>query len=635
MADILSTGVSGLLAFQQALDVTSNNIANAATPGYSVENINLTPQPGQSTAGGFLGSGVAVQGIARAYSELLAQQVRSSQSSYSSYNTLATQAGQIDNMLSSSNTGLTTSLQSFVNALQTLSTSPASTASRQALLSQAQALAQQINSYDAQIQTYGSNLEQQIGADIGQVNSIAGTLARLNTQIASDLAGGQTPNQLLDQRDQLIDKLSQYVSVTTSTQSDGSMNVYVGSGQSLVTGGVSQQLAAIPNQYNPTVSDIGVTSAGGTTDVTAEINGGELGGLIASRSQVLDPAQNALGLVSVGLATIMNQQQAAGVDLTGAPGQPMFAVGAVQTDPSSNNTGGATLTVTRGNLSALTADDYTLSYQGGAWQLKDATSGQSVPMSGAGTAASPFQAAGLSIVVGGAAPASGDSYLIQPTEQAPAGLALLLTSPAQIAAASLAQTASSAANTGSGTISAATITSPASWVPGSYTLTFTSPSAYQVTDGGGAVVAAGAYSAGAPISFAGAQVTVNGAPAAGDTFTIASSTAANSGDNSNVLAMIGALTAKTLAGGTTSLTSAANDLVTQIGVTTQQAQANAGAQQSVNQDAATARSNLSGVNLDAEAAKMLQFQQAYQAMAQVIQASGQMFTSLITAIRNG
>jgi len=635
MADILSTGVSGLLAFQQALDVTSNNIANAATPGYSVENINLTPQPGQSTAGGFLGSGVAVQGISRAYSELLAQQVRSSQSSYSSYNTLATQAGQIDNMLSSSNTGLTASLQSFVNALQTLSTSPSSTAARQALLSQGQALAQQINSYNSQIQTYGSDLEQQIGADIGQVNSVAGSIARLNTQIASDLASGQTPNQLMDQRDQLIDQLSQYVSVTTSTQSDGSMNVYIGNGQSLVTGGVAQQLAAIPNQYNPTVSDVGVTSAGGTTDVTAEISGGELGGLIASRSQVLDPAQNALGLVSVGLATIMNQQQASGMDLTGAQGQPMFAVGGVQTDPSSNNAGGATLTVTRTNLSALTADDYQLSYQGGSWQLKDATSGQSVALSGAGTVASPFQAAGLSIVVGGGAPANGDSYLIQPTEQAPAGLALLLTSPSQIAAASLAQTAASAGNTGSGTISSATITAPASWVPGSYTLTFTSPTAYQVTNGGGTVVASGAYSAGQPISFAGAQVSVNGAPAAGDTFSITSSTAANSGDNSNVLAMIGALTANTLAGGTTSLTSAANNLVTQVGVTTQQAQANASAQQSVNQDASTARSNLSGVNLDAEAAKMLQFQQAYQAMAQVIQASGTMFTSLINAIRYG
>ena len=635
MADILSTGVSGLLAFQQALDVTSNNIANSATPGYSLENINFTPEPGQPTAGGFLGSGVEVQSITRSYSELLAQQVRSSQASYASYNTLATQAAQIDNMLSSSSTGLTTSLQSFVNALQTLSTSPSSTASRQALLSQAQALTQQINAYSSQIQTYGADLEQQIGTDVGQVNSLSSGIASLNRQIAADLAGGKTPNQLMDQRDSLIDQLSQYVSVTTATESDGSMDVYVGSGQALVTGGVSQQLATIPNQYNPTVSDIGVTSAGGTTDVTSEISGGELGGLLTARSQVLNPAQNALGLISVGLASIMNQQQASGMDLTGAQGQPMFAVGAVQTDPSGNNTGSATLTVTRANLSALTADDYELSYQGGAWQLKDVTSGQSVPLAGAGTAASPFQAAGLSIVVGGGAPANGDSYLVQPTEAAPAGLALLLTNPNQIAAASLAQTGASAANTGSGVISPATVTQPASWVPDTYTLSFTGPSQYQITNSGGTVVAAGAYAAGQPISFQGAQVTVSGAPAAGDSFTITSSTAANGGDNSNLIAMIGALSARALAGGTTSLTSVANNLVAQVGVTTQQAQANASAQQSVNQDASTARSNLSGVNLDAEAAKMLQYQQAYQAMAQTIQASGEMFTSLINAIRNG
>lgn len=635
MGDILSTGVSGLLAFQQALDVTSNNIANSSTPGYSVETINMTPQPAQGTAGGYVGSGVEVQGITRAYNELLAQQVRSSQSSYSSSNTLATQAGQIDNLLSSSSTGLTASLQSFINALQTLSTSPSSTASRQALLSQAQALAQQINSYNSQIQTYGGNLEQQIGADVSQVNSIAGGIAKLNNQIAADLAGGQTPNELMDQRDKLIDQLSQYVSVNTSTQADGSMNVYIGSGQALVTGGVPQQLATIQNQFNPTVSDIGVTSSGGTTDVTSEISGGELGGLLSARTQVLDPAQNALGLISVGLATIMNQQQASGMDLTGAQGQAMFAVGAVQTLPSANNTGGATLTVTRTNLSALTADDYQLSYTGGAWQLKDVSSGQSVALSGAGTAASPFQAAGLSIVVGGAAPANGDKYLIQPTEAAPAGLALLLTSPAQIAAASLAQTGANASNTGGGAISAATITTPANWVPDTYTLAFTTATQYQVTNSAGTVIASGAYTAGAPIAFAGAQVTVNGAPAAGDSFKITPSTAANSGDNSNVLNMVTALSANTLAGGTTSLTSAANNLVTQVGVTTQQAQANASAQQAVNQDAVTARSNLSGVNLDAEAAKMLQYQQAYQAMAQVIQASGTMFNSLMTAITNG
>jgi flagellar hook-associated protein 1 len=634
MSDILSTSVSGLLAFQQALDVTSNNIANAATTGYSVENIELTPQPGQGTADGYIGGGVEVAGVVREYSELLAQQVRTSQANYSSTNTLATQAAQIDNLLSASSTGLTSTLQSFVNALQTLSSSPTSTSSRQALLSEAQALVQQLTGYDSQIQQYGSALEQQIGSDVTQINSLASGIATLNSQIATALAGGQTPNQLLDQRDNLIDQLSQYVSVNTATESDGAMDVYIGSGQALVTGSSAQQLTTIPGQYNAAELDVGLVSAGGTADVTSEISGGELGGLLAARNQVLDPTQNALGQISVGLATIMNQQQQSGMDQTGAQGAPMFAVGAVQAAASSYNTGSAALAVTRTNLSALTTDDYVLQYQGGAWQLQDQTTGQSVAMTGAGTAADPFQAAGLAIVVSGT-PADGDSFLIQPTATATQGLSLQLTSPAQIAAASLAQTAASAGNTGSGTISAATIVDPADWVSGNYTITFTSPSAYQVTNSGGTVVTTGAYTAGQPITFEGAQVTVNGAPATGDTFTVTPSTSADTGDNSNLLAMISALGASSLSGGTASLSGAANNLVAQVGTLTQQAQASASAQQAVNQDASTARSNLSGVNLDQEAAQMLQYQQDYQAMAQVVQASGDMFTSLITAITDG
>jgi flagellar hook-associated protein 1 len=634
MGDILSTSVSGLLAFQEALDVTSNNIANSSTPGYSVENVNLTPEVGQATAQGYIGGGVEVDGVSREYSEILAQQVRSSQASYSSFNTLATQASQIDNLLSDSSTGLSATLQSFVNSLQTLSSSPSSSASRQALLSQAQSLVQQLTSYDGQIAQFGNNLEQQIGSDVSQVNSIASNIASLNQQIATAQAGNQTANQLLDQRDNLVDQLSNLVSVNTTVESNGEMDVYIGSGQALVTGATAQQLTALPSQYNSSVLDVGLSTSNGTADITSEISGGELGGLLSARSQVLDPAQNALGQISVGLADVMNQQQQSGMDLTGAQGQPMFAVGAVQTLPSSTNTGSATLAVTRSNLAALTTDDYTLEYQGGAWQLQDQTTGQPVALSGAGTSASPFQAAGLSIVVSGA-PANGDSFLVQPTATATAGLSVLLTNPNQVAAASLAQTGASATNTGSGTISAATITTPADWVPDTYTLSFTSPTQYQLTNSAGTVVTSGTYAAGQPISFEGAQVTVSGAPASGDTFTISPSTSANSGDNSNLLAMISALGAGSLSGGTTSLSGAANNLVAQVGVLTQQATASASAEQSVNQQAVTARSNVSGVNLDQEAAKMLQYQQAYQAMAQVIQASGTMFTSLITAITDG
>lgn len=631
MADLLSTSVSGLLAFQQALDVTSNNIANASTPGYSVETANLAEALGQFTGAGFIGSGVDVQSITRTYNEFLAQQVRGSQASYSSYGTLAAQAGQVDNMLSNQGTGLTATLQSFINSLQSVASAPTSTAARQALLNQAQSLAQQLNSYDSQLTQYGSQLETQLSGDVSQVNTITASIASLNQQIAAASGSGQTPNQLMDQRDQLVTQLSKYVSVQTVTASNGAMDVYVGTGQALVTGGTASKLTTVAGAYDPSQLNIAISSSGTTGVITSEISGGELGGLLSARSQVLAPARNAIGQVSVAVATIVNQQQQSGMDLTGAQGQPMFSVGGAQVLPDSNNTGSASLSVTRGSLSSLTTDDYKLQYSGGAWKLTDTTTGQSVAMTGNGTSASPFQAPGLSIVTSGT-PANGDSFLIQPTAAAAAGFAVTLTSPTQIAAASLVQGTAGSANTGGATVTSASVTNPGAWVSGTYTVTFGAGNSYKVTNGSGTQVASGTYAAGTPITFQGAQLTLSGTPAAGDTFTVGPNNPANTGDNSNLLAMAGALSAAALDGSTTSVTSAANNLVSQIGVVTQQAQNNATAQQTVNQQATTALNNASGVNLDKEAATMLQYQQAYQAMAQVISASGQMFTSLISAI---
>lgn len=633
MGDILSTSVSGLLAFQQALSVTSNNVSNAATPGYSRQTINLAEALGQGTASGYIGSGVNVQSITRAYDETLAQQVRSSNSSYQSFNTVATQAAQIDNMLSDSKTGLTATLQSFVNALQSVSTSPASTAQRQVLLSNAQALTQELQNYQTQISQYGNNLEQGIGNTVNQVNSIAKSIASLNAQIAAAEGGtGQTPNQLMDQRDSLIDQLSQYVNVNAITASDGQMNVYIGTGQALVVSSSAVTLATTPDPNDAGKLNIGIKNgSGAATDITSEITGGSLGGLLVTRSQVLDPTQNALGQIAVGLATVMNQQQASGMDLTGAQGQPMFAVGPVQTQPSSQNTGTGSLDVTRTNLNQLTTDDYKLSYDGSAWQLQDTSTGQAVTMTGSGTSADPFVAAGLSIVVNGSANA-GDNFAVHPTAAAVSGLAVLLTNPSQIAAASLASASAATTNTGGATISTPAVTDPTTWTSGTYTISFTSASNYQVTDSGGNVVTSGAYSSGSPISFNGEQLSISGTPASGDSFTVGAASPGNTGDNTNVLAMAAAMTSKVFNGGTSSLNDAANNLVSATGVLTQQAQANASAQQSVNQAATDARSNLSGVNLDEEAARMLQFQQAYQACAQLIQTSNTMFQTLISSI---
>jgi flagellar hook-associated protein 1 len=629
MADLLSTSVSGLLAFQNALTVTSNNVTNAATPGYSVETPEFAPQLGISTSAGDYGNGVQIDTVSRNYSELLAGQMRSSQSSYSSFNTYSTTAATIDNMLSDSGTGLTATLQNFSNSLQTLANSPSQTASGQAVLSSAQSLAQSIQGYAGQLSQADQNVEGQIGTTVTEINTLASSIASLNGQIAAQSSSGQSPNTLLDQRDQLIDQLSQYVTVNTETQSDGSLNVFIGNGQALVSGGTAQTLSAIPNQFNSTQLDVGIAASGSTVDITGAISGGSLGGLLAVRSQVIDPTLNTLGQISVGVADLINQQQTAGLTPTGAQGQPMFAVGAVQVSASSANTGTAQVTATRTNLSALTADDYTLTDNGGTWQLFDQTTQQAVTMTGAGTTASPFTAAGLSIVVSGAA-ANGDSFLVQPTASAAAGFSVLLTSPTQIASAAAVQTAAAAANTGTGTIAAATVTNPANAALLTATnIVFSSPTQYQINGTGPTY----AYTSGAAITANGWTTSISGTPAAGDTFTV-SSNAGNTGDNTNLFAMIDGLSANSLNGSTTSLIGAANTLVSQVGSQTQQAQSNAQAQQAVNTSATDAVNSLSGVNLDEEAANMVKYQQAYQACAQMIQTATTMFNTLLTAIEN-
>jgi flagellar hook-associated protein 1 len=630
MSDLLSVSASGLLAFQKALSVTSNNVANASTPGYSVESAVLTPKLGVTTSAGTYGNGVAVTGVTRNYDELLAGQVRTSQSGYSSFNAYATTAATVDNMLSNTSSGLTAQLQNFSNSLQTLANSPTSSASGQAALSSAQSLASSVQSYAGQLTQTGQTVESQIDTSVTEINSLASSIAALNGQISGQSSSGQAPNALLDQRDQLVNQLSQYVSVNTATQSDGAMNVFIGNGQSLVSGEASQTLALLPSQYNGTQSDIGVTASGSTVDITGSVTGGSLGGLLSVRSQVINPALNTLGQLSIGVATVINTQQAAGLTQSGTQGQPMFAVGPVQVAGALANTGTGTLTATISNVSALTPDDYTLTNNGGTWQLYDRTTQQSVAMTGAGTTASPFTAAGLSIVVNGA-PASGDSFLVQPTAAAAGGFNVLLTSASQIATGAAVQANAATTNTGTGTIAAATVTDPTNAALQTATgIVFSSPTQYQINGAGPAYT----YTPGAAIALNGWTTSISGAPAAGDTFTV-SSNAGNTGDNSNLFAMIDGLSAKSLNGGTSSLIATANTLVSQVGAQTQQAQSNAQAQQAVNTTATAAVNSVSGVNLDEEAANMVKYQQAYQACAQMIQASDQMFNSLISALANG
>jgi len=365
--------------------------------------------------------------------------------------------------------------------------------------------------------------------------------------------------------------------------------------------------------------------------VTGQISGGTLGGTLQFRSQMLDPARNSLGQIAVVLSNAINTQNQAGLDQSGNPGGAIFAVGGVGVLPDSGNAGNSTVTATVADANAITSDDYLLRYDGASWSLTDASSGASVQLTGNGTNASPFTADGLSIVVGAGAQA-GDSYMVEPTRGAVSGMQVLMSDPSQLAAAAPLLTSAASSNTGSGSIDAGSVPDSADWVRGNYTLTFTTATTWQATNAAGVVVGNGAYTSGSPIDFNGVQVTVSGAPASGDSFSI-NDNGSGSGDNRNLTVMAGLLD-QALIGGTTSINDAASQMVTGIGIQTSQAQSGTTAQQSVLTDASNAQQSISGVNLDEEAANLVQYQQAYQAAAEVINVASTLFKSIITAVQS-
>lgn len=629
MADFLSTGVSALQAFQRALDTTSHNIANVGTEGYSRQITQLVTRPPQQTGAGWIGSGVEVSTVKRQYDELLAQQARLASSSFSRFDAFATQADRVNNLFSATDTGLSATLQNFANAVQDVADSPSSIASRQVLLSQAGNLVERFKSYDSQLTQFDQQVETSVTSEVSQVNTLANGIARLNANIAEVVSGnGQPPNDLLDQRDHLIDQLATHLDVSTNLQADGTMSVFIGSGQALVIGGQAAQLKTVPDAYDSSRHGVALTTANGPTlEITSQLSGGTLGGVLDFRSQILDPTKNSLGRISVALADVINQQHRAGIDLAGAAGLDLFSVGAVQTLANSANAGTGALAVTRANTGALTEADYTLQLTASGWSLKRNDTGATVTLSGAGTAASPFTADGLSIVVSGTAQ-TGDRFLIQPTRTAVTGFNVLISDPARIAAAAPIKTNTAIANTGTGNISAGQVldaTNPQ--LRSTVNIDFLTPTTYSINGAGSF-----AYTSGSNIDVNGWRVQISGTPAAGDRFTV-SDNSGGSGDNRNALALADSLKQPALDGGTVSLNVAATRLVGTVGVAASQAQANRSAQQSLQKDTAAALDSVSGVNLDEEAANLLRYQQAYQAAAQLIHVASTLFDTLLAAAR--
>lgn len=658
----INTGVTGLQVAQMGLATASHNITNASTPGFNRQRIVQSSNVALLSGSGFIGQGANVSTIERLFSGFLTSQLNSAQTQVSELDSYHTQISQIDNMLADTSSGLSSALQDFFTGIRQAAANPSLVSARQAVISSAQALTTRFQGLEDQLRQMYDGVNNQITSTLASINSYAKQIGQLNQQIiVAQSSISQPANDLLDQRDQLVSELNKLVKVSTTTNTNGSVNVFVGTGQQLVVGTQVSTMTAIPSSADPGRLTVGLKTPGGSQELPEYlISGGSLGGLLRFRSESLDSVANDLGRNAASLALTFNAQNALGQDLLGniagnagfvanffnVPTPKVIANG-LNTPTNPTVSVAYTAPAFAGNFyTDLTGSDYQLDFDGTnltLTRLSDNKQWSAVDVATLNNAlvADP-QGFTLNAAVFAAADA-GASYLIEPTRDAARNIsvnAAVAADPRLVAAAAPIRTLAGS-NTGGAAITAGSVASgyiaPAAGSPVTLTynagnLTVVPAVAVSVTSGGATVnYLAGAsipYTSGATITFAGISFEISGTPNDNDTFTVARNTAATS-DGRNALALGQLQTQNTMSGKTATFQSAYAQLVSDNGNKTRELAVTGAAQQALLEQSSAAREALSGVNLDEEAANLIRYQQAYQASAKVIDIGSKLFDVLL------
>jgi flagellar hook-associated protein 1 FlgK len=632
MADIFGIGVSALNTAQYGLLTTEHNIANASTPGYSRQQAVQSTNIPQLTGAGFIGQGVNVSTVKRIFNDFLNTQLLQQQAQSSMLNSYYSQIQQINNIIADPVAGIQPSIQSFFGAVNAVASAPASTPARQAMLSSAQTLTSRFQSLNQMLTDMNTSISGQLSTSVSTINSLAQQIAGLNHSISIVTAGtNQPPNDLMDQRDQLVSQLNQQIQTTVIKQSDGTYSVFIGNGQGLVIGDQASTLQTVASQTDPTKVDIAYTNPGGgyTRIQQSSLQGGSLGGLLNFRDQTLSQTQNTLGQLAIGLASTFNQQNQLGQDLSGAMGGSLFSVGSPVVSSNTANTGTAVVSATISSATALTGSDYRLAYDGSKYTLTRLTDNQVTT-----SATLPLTVDGINITTS-ATPNAGDSFLIRPTVNGAGTISVTMADPSKIAAAVPVRSLAALANTGSGTITAPSVNGPPpanANLQDTVTITFNNPATtFNVVDTTTATTLASnvAYTAGQSITYNGWTTQISGTPATNDVFTVSANTNGTS-DGNNALLMAGLQTKMTLSNGTVSYEGLYGQLVSQVGTKTNELQVTSQAQTNMVTQTSQAQQAVSGVNLDEEAANLIRYQQAYQAASKAIQIASTLFDSVLS-----
>ncbi|MDH0154512.1 flagellar hook-associated protein FlgK [Pseudomonas sp. WS 5018] len=683
MADLLSIGLSGLAASKTQLSITGHNITNVNTPGYSRQDATQATRSPQFSGAGYIGSGTSLVDIRRTYSEFLTSQLRSSTSLNSDVEAYKSQIDQLDSLLAGTTTGITPSLQKFFSALQTAAEDPANIPARQLVLAEAEGLSRRFNTVYDRLSEQNSFTNKQMSAVTDQVNRLAGSIGSLNEAIAVAAANGKQPNDLLDARDEAVRELSTYIGVTVVPQDDSSFNIFIGSGQPLVVGSSAARLEVVPGQGDPNRHEVQFVSGGSRQTITTQITGGELGGLIRYREEVLDSTMNSLGRLALVVSDQVNSQLGQGLDLKGQAGSALFgnyndeALAKLRVNAFVGNTSNAQPALNITDTSVLTTSDYLMTFDGtlpDGYSARRLSDGQPITVeldSGVLTFTDQNgRDQGFEVVVGNPPPALNDKFSLQPTRRGATDIKTVLDQADQLAFAAPVRAESNLQNAGTGVISQPDMLSGPSPIDiddlntafgnglnlqatanadGTYTLTDPLPTGWSYVDSSGNDLGASpelksgntntvrlAHTDGYQFEFS-----LSGRPQTDDSFTLKFNQSGVS-DNRNALKLVdlqGKQTVgvslgadgKVISG--VSLTDGYGELVERVGTLTAQARMDSEATGAILKQAKDNRDSLSAVNLDEEAANLIKFEQYYNASAQIIQVARSLFDTLISIFR--
>jgi flagellar hook-associated protein 1 FlgK len=623
MSDLMRIGSSAMRAAYSQLQTTGQNIANASTPGYVRREVVLE-ESGSMSNEGYMGRGVNVSNVRRAYDEFLVRESAAQRASSAQDAARNEGLQRMDRLFADPSAGLGATFDDLIAGFGDLTARPGDAATRSAVLARVDTFAQRASALDTRLVEMRDAAQDRMGNEVAKANDALKGLADINRRLADARGNGSAPNALLDQRDKLLTDLNGVMRANATVAQDGTVSVYSARGESLVIGGNSVRLQLTQGDPDPSRLGLSVIRPNGTVLPVSNTDlGGSLAGLMRFSTEDIEAARSKIGRLGAAVATALNDTQARGVDATGAQGRPLLAIGTPTVAGASTNTGNAQFTVGVTDGATLVDSDYDLDYDGVQYTLTRRSDGIQQQFSGL-----PQTVDGLEISDNGGAPAAGDRFLLRSATAFAGGLRALQNNPSRIAAALAVSAEAGSTNAGDLRAASLEVTGVTAATLQPVTVTFTSPTTFNLSGGGTGNPSGLPYTPGMTLSYNGWTATLDGAPAAGDTLRILP-TSNPATDNRNARALQALGDARLVEGA--SVIDRYAELVGDVGTRAQSASASADMSKRLFEDAELSRNELSGVNLDEEAARLLQYQQAYQAAAKVIQTANEMFRSLLQA----